>query len=344
MADYILLAGARKNVGDFLIGQRGRELLAHHRPDRTFETWDRFRSLDGRLDEVNASRALVLLGGPAYAADFHPGIYPLTRPLAKIAVPVVPLSLGWRGIPDPGSSRFRFTTRSLDAIRWIHGRIPASSCRDVMTLDLLRRNGVENVTMTGCTAWHHLPSLGKPFHAPADVRRVAVTAAADRRWYRQNTVLLEQVRARFRNAALHCVFHRGIGWDKHTSIADALFHLALARAARRLGYEVVDAAYDLSKIDFYHDCDLHIGYRVHAHLFFLSMRRPSWLIHEDGRGVGASASLGTDDVSAWTADAVTVLMASVGAATAAGFSGFAAVAERLDGAHATMRGFLAGLP
>lgn len=343
MADYILLTGARKNVGDFLIGERGRQLLAQYRPDRTSVTWDRFAPLDDRIDVVNGSRAVLLLGGPAYAADFHPSIYPLTRPLAKIAVPVIPLALGWSGRPaDP--SRFQFSPASLDALRWIHSRIPASSCRDVVTRDVLRRHGIENTVMTGCTAWHHLPSEGRPFRVPADVRRVVVTVAAGRHLYRQNIAVMQQVKARFPDATRYCVFHRGIGWDAHTSIPNAIFHTALAHEARRLRYEVVDAGYDLQKIDFYEDCDLHIGYRVHAHLLFLSIRRPSFLIHEDGRGMAASLSLGTADVSAWEPDVVATLMKNIDRAIDDRFSGFAGVAAALDQAHAAMREFVLRLP
>ena len=41
-------------------------------------------------------------------------------------------------------------------------------------------------------------------------------------------------------------------------------------------------------IDLYSNCDLHIGYRVHAHVFMTSIKKPSILIKEDGRGEGMS--------------------------------------------------------
>lgn len=34
----------------------------------------------------------------------------------------------------------------------------------------------------------------------------------------------------------------------------------------------------------YKDCDLHVGYRVHAHIFMSSISKPSILLAEDGRG------------------------------------------------------------
>ena len=46
--------------------------------------------------------------------------------------------------------------------------------------------------------------------------------------------------------------------------------------------EVIDVSYDEKKIDMYLDFDLHIGYRVHAHIYFLSKSKPSILLHEDG--------------------------------------------------------------
>ena len=48
--------------------------------------------------------------------------------------------------------------------------------------------------------------------------------------------------------------------------------------------------------ELYLNCDLHIGYRVHAHLFCLSQRIPSILVSEDYRGVGQNLSLGMPDL------------------------------------------------
>ena len=45
-------------------------------------------------------------------------------------------------------------------------------------------------------------------------------------------------------------------------------------------------------IHFYDKVDLHVGFRVHAHLYMLSMRKPSILLIEDGRGYGVFYSLG----------------------------------------------------
>jgi polysaccharide pyruvyl transferase WcaK-like protein len=55
---------------------------------------------------------------------------------------------------------------------------------------------------------------------------------------------------------------------------------------------VVDASRDIGALKLYGQVDLHVGYRVHAHLCALSRRRPSLLIAEDGRGRGQAVTLG----------------------------------------------------
>jgi len=343
-ADYIVLSGARKNVGDFLILECGRALLAHHRPDRTLEVWDRATRLDDKLDSVNAARAVILLGGPAYAPNFWPHIYPLAADLDAIRVPVYPLALGWCGEPARAPERFAFDEPSLRALRAIHGRIEASSCRDHTTQDLLRRHGIANTLVTGCTVWHDLASTGREVVAPEPIARVVVTPGARRSLALQNAALIRGVRRRFPDAEIACVFHRGLQHDAFTRRRDAWAAQWLRRVARRQGCTIVDAAFDVGKIRFYRECDLHVGYRVHAHLAFLSMRKPSFLLQEDGRGIGASASLGTHDVYARSPGALERLFARVDVELASGFSGFAPLGRRLDGAYVAMREFLERLP
>ena len=83
-------------------------------------------------------------------------------------------------------------------------------------------------------------------------------------------------------------YHRGILPDEHTTIRATIGYLAMALGAKLINskIKIKDVSYDLKKLDFYDDCEFHIGYRVHAHLYFLSKRLPSLLINEDGRGQG----------------------------------------------------------
>ena len=104
----------------------------------------------------------------------------------------------------------------------------------------------------------------------------------------------------FKDSNIIVSFHRGIGEvDEFTPEADAINTEKLANHALKLGFEVADVSYDADKLNFYNDCDLHIGYRVHAHIYFLSKRLPSILIHEDGRGNGVTEALNSPGINAY---------------------------------------------
>ncbi|MCK4709824.1 MAG: hypothetical protein KAU21_14490, partial [Gammaproteobacteria bacterium] len=103
--------------------------------------------------------------------------------------------------------------------------------------------------------------------------------------------LMTILRNTFPNAEIICSFHRGILPDKHTGLKRSIAYLRMTYDAKKLGFKVVDTSFSLKKIGFYKDTDLHVGYRVHAHLDFISRRKPSVLINEDGRGLGMVESM-----------------------------------------------------
>jgi hypothetical protein len=336
---YVLLHGAKKNAGDYLIFERARELIRAYRKTEDFLILPRWLPLDEHLDTINRSQGIIICGGPGYAHHFYPGIYPLVNDLSYIKVPIIPLAVGWTGRPsDPDD--FRFTPESIAAIREIHSRIRQSSTRDVLTERIVKKVGVDNVAMTGCAAWYYLPLVERDFMPPATVKRVVVTTPARLENFRQAFQVVDAVRRWFPKAELYLVFHRGMLPDRHTKPHDAASNLGLAAYGRLRGYRVINAAFSTDQLAFYRDCDLHIGYRVHGHLDFLSYRRPSILIQEDGRGLGQTLTLGTQDVAADDSEALSRLEAIVEHYKQTNFVDFEAVVGKMKVTHSTMRGFI----
>jgi hypothetical protein len=286
----VTLTGGLKNVGDFLIAERARALLARFVDAEQLDLPRRL-PVTPRLDEVNRARAVICCGGPALAADLYPGIYPLAEPLERLAAPLVAFGLGWSGKPFRRPEDFRFTERSQELLRRFHADGRVASVRDEITLDLLRRAGHPEAVMTGCPVWYDLESLGQPYRHAPEVRRLVFTTPASIRLARPTLAVMRLLAKRFPRAERICAFHRGIRPDRETSLHQGLGYLGLAAAAVALGYRVRDVSYDTARIAFYADCDLHVGFRVHAHLYFLSKRLASFLINEDGRGAGMAASL-----------------------------------------------------
>lgn len=287
----VLLSGQIKNIGDFLITDRAQKLFKEF-VDEEIIILDRTKKLDNHLDVINKSKLVVLCGGPAYAPDIYKGIYPLVDDLSKIKVPVIPFGLGWCGRPFNNPLEFKFNSESQQFLENVHGSINSSSCRDEITESILNHNGLKNVTMTGCPVWYDLESIGKDFQS-GPFNRIVFTTPASIRWIFQNNKLLRLTKKTFPDAEIVMTFHRGILPDKHTSLKTSLGYIVMCLLAKLIStkIKIQDVSFNLDKIDFYKECDFHIGYRVHAHLYFLSKRLPSILINEDGRGVGMVTSL-----------------------------------------------------
>jgi len=340
----LILHGAKKNVGDFLIRERGLALIRHLRPDHEIVLQDRWRALDPNL--MRRASAVVLCGGPGLASHFYPRVFPLIADLQDVSTPILPVALGWSGHPAEQPEQFGFDEPSLGALREIHTRIGWSGVRDDLSLGVMERARVGNVRRTGCVAWYHLPSLGKRPAVGPVVRRLVVTPPADMpRLFRETSRLLRAIARRYPNAERFCVFHRGLLPGNGTRQKEAMGVSALAVVARALGYKIVDAAYRLSSIDFYEAADLHVGYRVHAHLSFLSARRPSLLISEDGRGIGQAATLGDAyGFRAGEPGLVGRVMAAIHAEQQDGYPALYRAVEEIERTWPVMRSTLEQLP
>ena len=287
----VLLSGAKKNIGDYLITDRARRLFDHLLDDEII-ILDRFKDLESDLELINSARFLVLCGGPAYASDIYKGIYPLVDDLSKIKVPIIPFGLGWCGRPS-NPMEFRFNNDSKRLLDNIHSTVESSSCRDDITFNVLKNCGYQNITMTGCPVWYDIDSIGKDFEAKKSIKKIVFTTAADPKLIKQTYLLMKSVNKYFPDAEITMSYHRGIFPDKYTTYRATIGYLLMYGTAKLINrkIKIKDVAYKLDRLDFYDDCDFHIGYRVHAHLYFLSKRLPSILINEDGRGKGMAQTM-----------------------------------------------------
>jgi hypothetical protein len=287
-----LFHGSKKNVGDYLIRDSAIKLLTEIGgfEEDDIESMEMVRKelSDEQIETIEEVDAVVIAGGPAYFEDFYPGVYPSLDTILELDTPVIPLGLGWKGRDEDS---FEFSDSSVEIIEEIHSRIEFSGVRDVITKRLLKRH-VDNVELVGCPAWHNkLDKIGDSVDYDGEINSIAITTPAGMEFRKQFEYLMKQLSREYEDADLYCCFHRGIYRDEHTDIIDSLYHRWLRFRAERLGFETVNMAYSPEKLDLYDEIDMHIGYRVHGHIAFLTRRKPSYLIHEDGRGEGFSESV-----------------------------------------------------
>jgi len=296
----ILLSGAKKNSGDFLITSRAKALLSRCLNEEilVLPSW---LPLGGHEVELQACRAIVIAGGPGYQRETYGGVYPLLpiEAMVQLAKPVVFLGLGW--MADPGDAwderHFRFDQRTLDFVERLGGLARYGS-RDLTTQRVVKAAGVAS-SMTGCPVWYEHSRLGLPMRLPQSIERLVFTPPQASVYFDQSKQVLSDLKAAWPRAHVYCCFHRGIEADEHTPEAEAARLREYAAFAKGLGVEVRDVSYSAESMDFYAECDLHVGYRLHAHLHFLSNRLPSLCLEEDCRAHGQNTTLRLPSISAW---------------------------------------------
>ncbi len=296
-----MTTGAIKNAGDFLIHERGLELLESVLDRPKLTSVARWKPADPDL--VASSTAVIACGGPGLRRGLVSDTYMPAGQALEAGRPVVFLGVGWGS--TAGVSLDGHTAEAVRAVQRSTGLI---SVRDPITERRLAAATGCSSTMTGCPAWYDLERFGERLARSDDVSRILFTPPASPRFLTQAEAVIGALSDRFAAADRTIVLHRGrpsapAVQDSYRaprsvarSVAHQLLYRRFERSARRLGWNVIDISGATPSRDLYGSTDLHVGYRVHAHIQTLSLRRPSVLIAEDIRGIGQFAAL---DDSYW---------------------------------------------
>jgi hypothetical protein len=301
---YVILTGSKNNAGDFLIKDRAKHLLAWLRPDRELIDKDAWKPFDERtLNEVNKSRALILMGGPALQEKMRPRVYGLVENLDDIKVPIITMGIGWYSASGrwEDTHTYPLNQSSLELLLRIDKSGFMSSVRDYHTLNVLHAHGFKNYLMTGCPALYCQDHIDIPIKYQPELRQVVfslgVSLRSSQRMFRQMQDVVLRLRDSITPANLVVAFHHGLGQNYLNSPgASKLLYIAQQKFSSWLdvegiAYEDISGSAERLK-SFYSGFDLHVGYRVHAHIFMSSISKPSILINEDGRGKALEKVLG----------------------------------------------------
>lgn len=289
--NIIILSGAYKNAGDYLIEKRTRELLTYFIPDVTINSYHRNEVVEIK-DKLNKADAVVFTGGPIYMKSLKGYLPNLEMENTKIMI----VGGGWYGMGS-GSQQtynYNFDSDTLKFFKCVDECGYGLGCRDLYSEKVLRHAGLKNVYLTGCPAWYYLPKIHeiRLFHETDTISSIAVSDPAYSINDNLAIQLVEYLKNKFASARIKFVFHR-----------DSSENSKLMKFLSLNNIEVIDISGGFSGFSIYDNVDLHIGFRVHAHLYNLSMRNRSILIEEDGRGTGANETLGLPSLKAYN-DAV----------------------------------------
>lgn len=299
---------AYKNAGDYLIELRGIELLKYVYPDAEIVKILR-NQISENISIINKCDVGIIGGGPIYQQDICRYL-PLDDLIHNIHIPLMVLGGGWYGKTDNYSYiyNYNFAPKTLELLQKIDKQGLGLSCRDLYTYRALLKEGLKNVYMTGCPAWFDIDYLNKTpeFTNWNDIKKIVISDPAILVNVSKAVHLVEYLISKFPKADFIFLFHRGYNRDRYTSEQKALIHLELKNQIESMKTDgggsitVQDISYSSNGFKIYDDCDLHIGFRVHAHLYNLSKKNRSILIQEDGRGAGANQVFGLPQLKAYS--------------------------------------------
>ena len=287
-----LLHGAKINAGDFLIKKRTEELLKFFYPKALIFEYFRNESIEQYMNQINECDIVILAGGPLLIKGLKN--FPLLSEYKKIKRPIIALGLGWFGQDSSVDHVYGYMlneeTKNLISKCSKYSFI---GCRDYYSVDILRNIGIDKTKMTGCPAWYYLPEIWNDdlkFSGLKNVKKICISDAARVDDKGVELSIIEFVRKFFgEDIEIAYVMHRD-DWLEFDEFKHEL-------AKYNVNMQYISNSEDGFSI--YDDCDIHIGFRVHAHIYNLSKRKYSILIEEDGRGNGVDDTLGLPRIKAY---------------------------------------------
>jgi hypothetical protein len=300
---YLILSRHNSNVGDYLILERAKNLIETLKPNTPRLVGHIAIPLYDQITpkQFKQLKAVIITGGPGIRPNIFPDIYPVHPDILSHNIPILFLGIGAKYYPGEYSlaHMVKLTPQSKQFLHHIEASGYGIGVRDIHSVRVLHLNGIQNVSLNGCPAWYAVNEFPTQHSQPKEVRRILFTTPATPFHYKLAASLLKALRTKFPEATILVSFHHGIQLGEKGDPRLTELNVKLLNYAKKLGCETFDASYDLKKIQVYDTMDIHVGFRVHAHIYFLSYAKPSFLIAEDSRGDGVVKTLGGMGFPAW---------------------------------------------
>ncbi len=285
------------NGGDYLIVKKLLEVLKNELPK--YEVIFNDGSTLLTLDYLNSFDRLIIGGGPIYENRiFNYSSFPLLTNLSDVKVPIYIIGSGWFGKNGDMDSilKYKFNEEAISVFDKVIASGGFLSGRDYVTTRVLKNHGYNNAIMTGCPVWYDYDYIGNADinkNVNKTIKKIiisdpGITKEIDEQKIKskQTIEVIEFIRARFPSSVIEFTFNNGI-YTKYSTKCN----VEIMNYLEENGIKYHDLSNDWEGFNVYNDIDLHVGYRVHSHIYTLSKRIPSILIEEDARGFGVNHAL-----------------------------------------------------
>lgn len=313
MKKIIIIGRPYSNGGDFLIYDRVVKVLKTVKPEASITL---NLKNDNRFDveELNRYDAIITGGGGAQFSEQYVETSFLYQRFEEITVPIHYMGTGLYGPDGTDATVYgsQYSEKMIAYFNKVLERGGQLATRDWTVDTIFRNNGIHNTVMTGCPAWYDLETLresetgiiSKPSFRGKDIRIIAISnhgltknAEDHEKKLRQMKSLIVFLQERFSSAKFMLTFN-----DGYMTKYSKNYNLSLKEWAESQNIDCVELSGDADKFRALDQIDLHIGFRVHTHIYCISKRIPSLLIEEDIRGYGMNETFHLPHITAYAQD------------------------------------------
>lgn len=269
-----------QNVGDKLITHSFLKLIKNRMEGFNPLVLWRGQSLDMYTDN---SIKVVLIPGFSVCNDTYPQLFKFyTLPYRNPKI--IPIGCSFQDITPSYKAFYKheYNSRTLSFFHEIVNDFGPIYCRDRVISDMLLSKGVDSCYM-GDLALYDDDYIGKNIQKDLVIENIAISVGHHEKYKYQTMQMLDFIRRFYPNKQIFLTLHGKINnYSQH-----------IINYARNIGIEIKELFGDVDNLDFYDEVDLHIGYRLHAHIACLRKRKPSVLLVEDARSYGFSKTIDT---------------------------------------------------
>jgi hypothetical protein len=283
----------RVNLGDGFIYKAIERLVNFAEMKYKFTT--RIRPTDQEIKLINKGKVLIIAGAnqlndnytlwPNFSFDY----------LENIKVPIIPMGVGYSGINDANIKMSETTKKILLAV---HNKINFSSWRCYRTINYINKflpQLSDKTLMTGCPVIFNKELLNGDIFSKS-YKKIIFTPTERGQWIERESQTIRYLLKNYTDAQITMVIHQDFSrlklkelfWNiRYNKMTPSFFHLLI----KMKGIDVVFPKTPEEGEAIYNNCDLHIGSRLHAHLYCLSKCKRSFLTYVDDRSTGFSEYL-----------------------------------------------------
>lgn len=260
-----------KNIGDQLITNKLKELLSEFGEFECKVVW---RAAPWEtVKETVLSADHIFFACLAMRKNMHSDEYPFLEEIINSEVPFSAIASGTQlPITERKGIFDEFSQESMRLLKAINKKAVVCTTRGYLTQEFCRRNGLDRFFFTGDIAFFNKGIDCISFVRGKKINKIAISDPHNPKLFMNSFIYLySEVKNLFPESEITVVQH---GINKQIDTYCKLNNIITKRI-----YE--DPNQGLS---IYDEIDLHIGYRVHAHVSALSRKCYSYLMEQDGRG------------------------------------------------------------